>query len=131
MLKDAKEIVPVLPVNDIEKSKTFYGQTLGMDEARGSTVDGGMDFGKRGQAELHIYPKPGATATGNTMAMMYVDDFEETVNDLRNRGVNFETFDMGPEVTWKDGVASWGDEKTVWVKDPDGHLLAIGPPPSD
>jgi catechol 2,3-dioxygenase-like lactoylglutathione lyase family enzyme len=128
MLK-AQEIVPVLPVNDIKRSKTFYGQTLGMDEVRGSTVDGGADYGMRGQAELHIFPKPGVAASGSTMAMMYVDDFDATVDDLRSRGVELQTFDM-PGVTWDEGIATWGNERAVWIKDPDGHLLAIGPPPS-
>jgi predicted enzyme related to lactoylglutathione lyase len=29
MLRDAKQIVPVLPVTDLERSKKFYRDTLG------------------------------------------------------------------------------------------------------
>lgn len=125
MLRDAKQIVPVLPVTDLERSKKFYRDTLGLSEIRGDLPDGGVDYGHRGRTRLHIFPKPGITSSGNTMAMFYVDDPEETVKDLKRRGVTFEHFDI-PGMTWEGDIAVTGTDKIAWFKDPDGHWLALG-----
>lgn len=123
MLKNAKKLVPTLPVTDLDRSAKFYAEKLGLDEAGRDQNDGGIDYGTSTWT-LHIYPKSDVTATGNTMAAFEVDDIDATIEDLKSRGTSFETFDM-PGATWEDDVAVFGEDKAVWVKDPDGHLLAI------
>lgn len=123
MLKNAKKLGPTLPVTDLDRSAKFYAETLGLDEVSRDDSDGGINYGTSTWA-IHIYPKSDVTATGNTMAAFEVDDFDATLEDLRSRGATFEEFDM-PGATWEDGVATFGEEKVAWVKDPDGHLLAI------
>jgi catechol 2,3-dioxygenase-like lactoylglutathione lyase family enzyme len=125
MLRDAKHIVPTLPVTDLERSKKFYRDTLGLSEIRRDNLDGGVDYGNRGGPQLHIFPKPGIKASGNTMAIFFVDDLEATVKDIKRRGVTFEHFDM-PGVTWEGDIAVMANDKTAWFKDPDGHWLAVG-----
>jgi len=128
MLRDAKQIVPTLPVTDLERSKKFYRDTLGLSEIRRDNPDGGVDYGNRGGPQLHIFPKPGITASGNTMAIFFIDDLEATVKDLKRRGVTFEHFDM-PGVTWEGDIAVMANDKAAWFKDPDGHWLAVGTEP--
>jgi hypothetical protein len=51
--------------------------------------------------------------------------FQEEVDALRAKGVEFMTFEM-PDVTWNDGVASMGESvQAVWFTDPDGNILNI------
>ena len=129
MLKNAKQIVPVLPVTDLERSKKFYRDTLGLSEIRRDLPDGGVDYGRSGGAQLHIFPKPGVTGSGSTTAMFFVDDLEAAVADLKRRGLTFERFDM-PGVTWEGDIARIGSDKGAWFKDPDGHWFAIGTEPA-
>jgi catechol 2,3-dioxygenase-like lactoylglutathione lyase family enzyme len=51
------------------------------------------------------------------------DDFESVVEDLRAKGVTFET-QGGPE-TDETGVHTFGGHKVVWFKDPDGNTIAV------
>jgi hypothetical protein len=43
---------------------------------------------------------------------------------MRGRGVRFEEYDL-PEVKTADGVASTGDLREAWLRDPDGNILRI------
>ena len=63
-----------------------------------------------------------------------VDDLEETIAQLRERGGIFEEYDV-PGLETVNGIAeveenypSKGDvgEKAAWFKDSEGNLLAIG-----
>lgn len=130
MLKDLKRIVPTLPVSDLNRSAKFYSETLGLQEVSRNQDDGGINYGLPAGPTLHIHPKPGVTATDNTMVAFTVDDFDGTTDSLRSKGVQFEKFEDMPGVTWDGDIAVAGDEKAVWVKDPDGHLLAISNSPT-
>jgi hypothetical protein len=63
-----------------------------------------------------------------------VDDLEETIVELRQRGVIFEEYD-GPGLKTVNGIAKvkgnypskgGAGEKAAWFKDSEGNLLAIG-----
>ncbi len=46
------------------------------------------------------------------------------VDGLRERGVVFEEYDL-PGMKTEDGVATVGDTRVAWLKDPDGNILEI------
>jgi hypothetical protein len=46
------------------------------------------------------------------------------VDQLRNRGVRFEEYDL-PEVKTEDGVSTTGELREAWFRDPDGNILRI------
>ena len=48
----------------------------------------------------------------------------ETVKSLRDKGVEFQTFDM-PGIEWTAGVATMGPMRSVWFADPDGNILNV------
>ena len=60
----------------------------------------------------------------STPASFAVADVEQTVEELRNRGVAFEEYDL-PSLKTEEGVAAIGDLKAAWFKDPGGNLLAV------
>jgi catechol 2,3-dioxygenase-like lactoylglutathione lyase family enzyme len=128
MLRDARQVVPVLPVTNLERSRKFYKDTLGLSEIRQDLPDGGVDYGGGGGTQLHIFPKPGITGSGSTMAVFVVNDVEAVAKDLKRRGVTFEHFDM-PGLVWQGDIAVMGKDKGAWFKDPDGHWLAIATEP--
>jgi catechol 2,3-dioxygenase-like lactoylglutathione lyase family enzyme len=60
----------------------------------------------------------------STPASFAVADVEQAVAELRDRGVAFEEYDI-PSLKTEEGVASIGDLKAAWFKDPGGNLLAV------
>ena len=46
------------------------------------------------------------------------------VNQLRNRGVRFEDYDL-PQLKTDDGIATTGDFQEAWFRDPDGNILRV------
>ena len=53
-----------------------------------------------------------------------VDDVEQEVKDLENRGVVFEDYDF-PEFKTVDHIATMGEFKSAWFLDPDGNVLCV------
>lgn len=60
----------------------------------------------------------------HTLASWAVSDVRAAVNQLRNRGVRFEDYDL-PELKTDDGIATTGDFQEAWFRDPDGNILRI------
>jgi hypothetical protein len=72
-----------------------------------------------------VYPSEFAGTNKATAATWGVgDDFDKIIEDLRGKGVKFDTLDA-PGIEWQDGVNVMGDMKAVWFKDPDGNILNI------
>ena len=46
------------------------------------------------------------------------------MRDLHGHGVRFEEYDL-PGLRTENGIATDGDMRTAWFKDPDGNTLAL------
>ena len=53
-----------------------------------------------------------------------VDDVEDTVRELKSKGIRFEHYDL-PELTRQGDFYVSGEFRTAWFKDPDGNILSI------
>ncbi|MDQ4019867.1 MAG: hypothetical protein M3188_08595 [Actinomycetota bacterium] len=71
-----------------------------------------------------VYESVGAGKSRHTVAAFRVDNIDLAVASLRERGVVFEEYDL-PEVRTVGGIATLGDVRAAWCKDPDGNILAI------
>ena len=113
----------IVAVSDIERARTFYSETLGLDLEEDG-MDGVLVY-KTGGTHLVVYPSDFAgTNKANAVAFDCGADIEAIVADLRDKGMSFEHYpDMG--VDYKDGIHSAGDFKMVWFKDPDGNILHL------
>lgn len=121
MLKDSP-VFPTLPSTDIQRSKKFYQDKLGLEiiyEDEGSVL---FQAGKG--SRIYLYKRPTSNAE-HTLASFYVDDIYKAVEQLSENGVNFEHYDMNDIKTDKNGVAAKGDQKAAWFKDPDGNILGL------
>jgi catechol 2,3-dioxygenase-like lactoylglutathione lyase family enzyme len=114
---------PTLPVTDIERARKFYGGTLEL-KLRDELAPGHLLYDAGGGTFLVVFERPTPTKADNTAASFFVDDVEATVKGLKDRGVEFEEYDI-PGVTWDNGVATMGKVKGAWFKDPDGNILAV------
>lgn len=68
----------------------------------------------------------GAPKATNTVASFKVDDVLATVNELKGKEVTFESYDMPEIKTDENNIATFGEYKAAWFKDPDGNILALG-----
>jgi hypothetical protein len=55
----------------------------------------------------------------------FVEDIVASVAQLRSRGVRFEEYDV-PGLRTIDGIADLGYERSAWIRDSEGNLLALG-----
>ena len=60
-----------------------------------------------------------------TLAGWFVDDLDETMDELTSRGVVFEQYDQPPIQTDERGVFDSGRFRAAWIRDPDGNTMAL------
>lgn len=110
-------------VNDIQKAKEFYGETLGIEVA--SLDYGLLELHLGGGTIVMIYPKPNHTPATFTILNFPVDDVEKAVDELNKRGVIFEQYDTKDLKTNEKGIMSGNGPKIAWFKDPAGNILSV------
>ena len=122
MLGD-KDAVANIAVKDLETAKKFYEETLGLTQigAEGQEV---IVF-RSGSSTIYVY-KSQYAGTNQATALTWVvgKDIEGVVRKLKDKGVNFEHYDM-PDVTREGDIHVAGNMKVAWFKDPDGNILNI------
>ena len=109
-------------VNDVQKAKEFYGQTLGLDV---SEAHGLLELHIAGGTKILMYPKENHTPATFTILNFPVDNIEQAVDELVSRGVHFESYNEGDLVTDERGIFRGGGPKIAWFKDPAGNLLSV------
>jgi catechol 2,3-dioxygenase-like lactoylglutathione lyase family enzyme len=109
-------------VNDLQKAKEFYGQTLGLDV---SESHGLLQLHIAGGTTILMYPKENHTPATFTILNFPVDNIEQAVDDLARRGVHFESYNEGDLVTDEKGIFRGGGPKIAWFKDPAGNILSV------
>jgi catechol 2,3-dioxygenase-like lactoylglutathione lyase family enzyme len=119
----SKNAGATLAVSDLQRARTFYENTLGLEPLQ---EDLGSVLYKSGDSVLLVYPSEYAGTNKATAATWAAgDDFEAIVHDLKSKGVSFERYDDLPETTREGDVHSIGELKGVWFKDPDGNILSL------
>lgn len=116
----------ILVGTDIERAKKFYVEKLGLRSAEipGSPEDAAM-FESGDGTMLYLYLREGGTKAEHTVAGWLVADVEEAVEELRERGVVFERYDLPGLKTDERGIAAADGVKSAWFKDTEGNILAI------
>lgn len=108
-------------VDDLEKAKKFYGQTLGFEISESME---GLDLHLAGDNNIFVYPKTDHTPATFTILNFVVDDVEQAVDNLANLGVRFEIYNEGELKTDDKGIFH-GGPKIAWFKDPAGNFLSV------
>jgi catechol 2,3-dioxygenase-like lactoylglutathione lyase family enzyme len=109
-------------VDDLEKAREFYGETLGLD-VEPDDGPGLLTIHLAGDRDTLIYPKADHQPATYTILNFPVDDIDAAVEGLTARGVSFERYD-GMEQD-DNGVARGMGPNIAWFKDPAGNVLAV------
>ena len=112
-------------VNDTQKARAFYGQTLGPDVSEDPAMKGLLHLRLAGGGEIMIYPKPDHTPATFTILNFPVDNVEKAVDELTRRGVRFERYDRANLKTDEKGIFHGGGPKIAWFTDPAGNILSV------
>jgi len=121
MFKDAKAFSG-FSVNDLQKAKEFYSQTLGLDVTESNGL---LQLHVAGGTTILIYPKENHTPATFTILNFPVDNIEQAVDELTRRGVQFEHYNEGELVTDEKGISRGGGPDIAWFKDPAGNILSV------
>jgi catechol 2,3-dioxygenase-like lactoylglutathione lyase family enzyme len=120
-MNGATMVVATIPVSDLERSRAFYGDTLGLTFLWDNPAS--IRFRCGNASELSVFRRPG-TETQHTLAHFEVDDIEAAVRELEARGVVFLDYDEGPLRT-TGHIAQMGPARGAWFHDPDGNTLGL------
>ena len=115
------DATPMLAVKDLDRARKFYAENLGLKE-----VD---DFGegfmlKSGETQVSVYRSEFAGTNKATALTFDVDDIEDEVRALKDKGISFERYEL-EGLTPKGDIYEGEGMKTAWFKDPDGNILSL------
>jgi predicted enzyme related to lactoylglutathione lyase len=110
-------------VNDIQKAKEFYGKTLGVNVSSGP--EGTLVLALAGDNKALMYPKPNHQPASFTVLNFPVDNVEQTVDELNQRGVRFEVYNEPNLKTDSRGISRGNGPTIAWFKDPAGNILSV------
>ena len=121
MFKTAKAFAS-FSVNDLNKAKQFYGQTLGLDVAE---MTEGLEVKLANNLSVFLYPKPNHTPATFTVLNFPVNDIDDAVDELTDLGVRLEHYDTAEIRTDERGIMRGPGPQIAWFKDPSGNVLSV------
>jgi catechol 2,3-dioxygenase-like lactoylglutathione lyase family enzyme len=107
-------------VDDVEKARAFYADTLGLKVSEDSGL---LTLEIAGERPTIVYPRPNHTPAEYTILNFPVDDIEQTVDELASRGVEFERYEGFDQDD--RGIMRGGGPLIAWFKDPAGNVLSV------
>jgi catechol 2,3-dioxygenase-like lactoylglutathione lyase family enzyme len=110
-------------VDDLEKAREFYSETLGLRTSVISEEGGVMSLDLAGDRGTLVYQKPDYTPATYTILNFPVDDIDKAVDELAARGVRFERYDGFDQD--EKGISRGMGPHIAWFKDPAGNVLSV------
>ena len=112
------------PISDIAKGKEFYEGKLGLKP--NFEIPGvGVSYQCAKDTAFFMYLSEGAGTNKASTLFWHVEDVYKEVAQLKERGVEFISYDTPEMKTNADDVMDAGPGQAAWFKDPFGNVLAI------
>jgi catechol 2,3-dioxygenase-like lactoylglutathione lyase family enzyme len=125
MLSD-HPVFPILLSKDLDATRAFYRDTLGLEIAREDEGDR-IVFRSGGGTQLVVTLSTVGTSDTQTQMAWRVPDIHAALADLRARGVRIEDY-VAPDPVTTDGIADMGHSWAAWFLDPSRNVLAVVQP---
>jgi len=114
----------LLAVSNLDRARHFYEQQLGL--VPGEVEEQGVRYPCADGTGIFVYLSPeNAGQSPATVAGWFVDDLDQTMDELASRGVPFERYDQPGLKTDERGVFEADRFRAAWIKDPDGNTMAL------
>ena len=117
------DATPMIAVKDLDRARSFYEGTLGLKSSE-EWGDEGATL-KSGDTLINLYRSEFAGTNKATALTFEVDDIDEEVSELKEKGVFFEHYDLPGLEPRGDLYVGEKGFKTAWFKDPDGNILSL------
>ena len=113
-----------ISVNDLDKAKKFYTETLDLEL---DSDEMGLQLRLPGGGHLFIYQKDNHEPASFTVLNFVVEDIDDAVDALAKAGVTFEKYEgfHQDEKGIARGIAAKMGPDIAWFKDPAGNILAV------
>jgi catechol 2,3-dioxygenase-like lactoylglutathione lyase family enzyme len=119
-------VFPILLSTDLDASRSFYRDTLGLEILR-EDADDRIVFRCGAGTQLVVTRSTVGTADTQTQMAWRVPDLRAALADLRARGVRIEEY-ARPDPETVDGIADMGHSWAAWFIDPSRNVLAVVQP---
>ena len=116
-------VAATLPFKGLKAAQDFYTQRLGLRILSGSVKEGHLELEAGGGTVLGVFESD-SKKSDDTGATFHVEDIAREMEELREKGVVFEEYDL-PGIKTVNGVATMGPMKAAWFKDPGGNILCL------
>lgn len=121
MLSD-QPVFPSIRVSDITKARQFYEGKLGLKVIYEKPGELLLQAGKN--SRIYLYEGEKSIAT-HTLAVFYVEDVYRTLDELAQKGIEPQRYDLPQVKTDDKGVVEHEGKKGAWIVDPDGNILGL------
>ena len=118
-----RTVAMMLPVTDVDRARSFYSESLGLDYT-GTNDEGSAIYALDGGSTLVLLPRPDSSPSASTAVSFEVDDITSEISALQEIGVVFMDYDL-PDLRTVEHVCVLGSEKAAWFKDPAGNVLCL------
>ncbi|MEW1823085.1 VOC family protein [Arthrobacter sp. NPDC080031] len=113
----------VLPVDDVDRARSFYAEKLGLPH-RGRTWDGNDLFGIDGGPMLQLMPIKDGMHSSHTALSFEVSDIERTVDEMEASGVEFRDYDL-PDLKTEHHICTTDADRCAWFMDTENNILCV------
>ena len=119
-------VFPILLSLDLDATRAFYRDTLGLELAR-EDPDDRLVFRAGNGSQIAVTKSTVGTKDTQTQCAWRVPDIHAAVAELRTRGVRIEEY-RDPDPVTVDGIADMGHSWAAWFIDPSRNVLAVVEP---
>jgi catechol 2,3-dioxygenase-like lactoylglutathione lyase family enzyme len=119
-------VFPILLSKDLDASRRFYRDLLGLEIAREDEGDR-IVFRTGGGSQIAVTKSTIGTKDSQTQLAWRVPEIHAAVAELRARGVRIEDY-AAPDPVTTDGIADMGHSWAAWFIDPSGNVLSVVQP---
>jgi predicted enzyme related to lactoylglutathione lyase len=110
--------------DDIQKARDFYSEIPGIEVKDSDMGPIELHFGN--SVHTIIYPKQNHAPATFTVLNFTVDNIDEAVDSLIEKGITFEQYDEPIKTDEKGICRSEGKGPNIaWFKDPAGNILSV------
>jgi len=121
MFKNAKAFSS-FSVDDLQKAKKFYGKTLGLNVTEYHDM-GILNIKLATGGQVMIYPKDNHVPATYTVLNFPVENVEQAVDALIEKGVQFEIYEGFDQD--EKGISRTMGPTIAWFTDPAGNILSV------
>lgn len=118
-----KDAFSSFSVDDLDRARQFYGETLGLDVSDGGM--GTLQLALPSGARIIVYPKENHEPATFTVLNLVAENVEEAVDQLNSLGVRTKIYDDPELPTDAKGIMKGNGPEIAWFKDPAGNVLSV------